>query len=206
QCRDALMDQLNLSESNGPLAAFIGRLAEQKGIDLLTEIAPQLINRGWRLVLLGRGTPGIEQRVTSLARYHPGAIRVLIEQSDSWAHRIEAGADFFLMPSRFEPCGLNQLYSQRYGTLPIVHAVGGLRDTVQDADQDPLGTGFRFEPDTLESFFSACLRAEQVWRAPARRLALQRRAMSIDCSWHSRAGAYVQIYSDLVEKRSHPTS
>ncbi|MHB1543628.1 MAG: glycogen synthase GlgA [Gammaproteobacteria bacterium] len=205
-CREALIGQLDLSESSGPLAAFIGRLTEQKGIDRLVEIAPRLVSRGWRLVVLGRGTSDAEQRVADLSRHHPGAIRVLTEQSESWAHRIEAGADLFLMPSRFEPCGLSQQYSQRYGTLPIVHAVGGLRDTVQDADQDPCGTGFRFGPDTLESFFSTCVRAEQAWRTPERWIALQRRAMSIDFSWQRRVRAYIQIYEDLLSKRGQSPS
>lgn len=200
-CRDTLIKRLHLAPSNGPLAAFIGRFTEQKGVDLLVEIAPWLIRRNWRLVLLGRGAPDIEQRVQDLPRHHPGAIQVMIEQSEPWAHLIEAGADLFLMPSRFEPCGLNQQYSQRYGTLPIVHAVGGLIDTVRDADQDADGTGFRFEPHTAESFFSACLRAERAWSDSHRWLVLVRRVMQIDCSWQARAQPYIQIYERLLAGR-----
>lgn len=205
-CHEVLCEELGLSPSSGPLAIFIGRLTPQKGIDLLTAIAPRLVAREWRLVLLGRGTPEAEAEIAALASRHPGSVRVLIEHSESWAHRLEAGADLFLMPSRFEPCGLNQQYSQRYGTIPIVHAVGGLRDTVQDADRTDVGTGFRFESDTLEDFEDACLRAERAWRDPARWSAIQDRAMRIDSSWAKRADAYVRIYEELLGASARPTS
>ena len=206
QCRRVLAERLGLAGGDGPLAAFIGRLAEQKGIDRLMEIAPELVSRGWRLVILGRGMPDVERRLADLAGQHPGKIRALIEHSEPLAHLIEAGADVFLMPSHFEPCGLNQQYSQRYGTLPIVHAVGGLRDTVQDADRELHCTGFRYETDSSESFLSACLRAEGAWRDPVRWRVLQRRVMSIDSSWQTRARAYLRIYEDLLANASSTPS
>ena len=158
-----------------PLFGAVSRFTYQKGYDLLLQIATRLIDLPAQLIVLGSGDPALEQELTSMARRHPGKISVRVGFDEKLAHLIEAGADSFLMPSRFEPCGLNQMYSQRYGTPPVVHATGGLLDTVVDCTPatlaDGSASGFLFTDMTASSFLDAILRVraayqdKPVWRS-----------------------------------------
>jgi len=153
--KKALRQELHLLESRQtPLLAFIGRLVEQKGVDMLLEILPEIVKLPAQITFLGSGEKRYEQALQQLAQRYSEQIAVRIGFDEALAHRIEAGADMFLMPSRFEPCGLNQMYSLRYGTLPIVHRVGGLADTVVDSTpatlKDSTATGVVF--DRADSF------------------------------------------------------
>ncbi len=185
-----------------PLIGFIGRLVEQKGVDLVLGALPAILDRGAQLVLLGSGETLFEDALAEAARKNPGRLSVTLGYDETLAHRIEAGADLFLMPSRFEPCGLNQMYSQLYGTLPVVRAVGGLRDTVVDLDDDlaniDSATGFVFREPTVVALTGAIERALEfydngpVWRQ------IQDNGMARDFSWLRSARAYQSLYQDLL--------
>ncbi len=198
----ALQEELGLTlDERLPLLGFVGRLVDQKGIDLILAQMPQLLSTPCQLVILGSGFPHYEAALTEIANTHPGRVSVTIGYNESFAHRIEASSDIFLMPSLFEPCGLNQLYSLRYGTLPVVHAVGGLRDTVfeqQGEVVDEHANGFVFEHPTPELLFAAIERALATYEHPARWKQLQLNAMSKDFSWDLSAQQYVAIYDKLA--------
>ncbi|OZY85129.1 starch synthase [Cellvibrio mixtus] len=198
----ALQEELGLTlDERLPLLGFVGRLVDQKGIDLILAQMPQLLSTPCQLVILGSGFPHYEAALTEIANTHPGRVSVTIGYNESFAHRIEASSDIFLMPSLFEPCGLNQLYSLRYGTLPVVHAVGGLRDTVfeqQGEAVDEHANGFVFEHPTPELLFAAIERALATYEHPARWKQLQLNAMSKDFSWDLSAQQYVAIYDKLA--------
>lgn len=180
-----------------PLLGLIGRLVEQKGIDLLLEIADTVLTLPAQLVVLGSGDPALEARLNALAARYPGQVAVMVGYDEGLSHRIEAGADIFVMPSRFEPCGLNQMYSLRYGTVPVVHRVGGLADTVIDAD-DPAGSaranGFSYAADTAAALLDALCRAVAAWHAPDTWRRLQRNGMQTDYSWKVPAQRYLELY------------
>jgi starch synthase len=200
-CRAALLDEVGLRGAAGPVFGVIGRLAAQKGHDLLAAVMPAIVAQGGVLVVLGSGDPAIEQAVQAAARQHPDRVAVRIAYDDGLAHRIEAGSDFFLMPSRYEPCGLNQIYSLRYGTLPIVHAVGGLQDTVIDLADDPeRGNGFKFRAFEPSAFLGALARAFDLHRDPPRHRAAMRRAMAADFGWDVSARAYLDLYESIAAK------
>jgi starch synthase len=200
----ALQKQLGLREdADTPLLGFVGRLVEQKGIDWLLEILPAALEQNAQLVLLGSGAARYEEALQQLALQYPASVSVNLGYSEALAHRIEAGADLFLMPSRFEPCGLNQMYSLRYGTLPVVHNVGGLADTVLDAgDGTHDGNGFSFSEPTVEAFEATLARALQIYRDGKHWRRLQLRGMGQDFSWRSSALAYQQLYEDALRARA----
>ena len=175
-----------------PLIGQVGRLTGQKGIDLIVEAGEALAERA-QLVFLGSGERGYEAALRALAARHPGRVGVHIGFDEPLAHRVEAGADLFLMPSRYEPCGLNQLYSQRYGTPPVVRATGGLADSVEDGV-----TGFVFNDPEKEALLEAVDRALAAWRDPARWQAVQRAGMSRDFSWSAAARRYADLYLRLA--------
>ena len=182
-----------------PLAGVVSRLAHQKGLDLLLDCADDIIDAGCQLVLLGSGDAALEQGFRQLAARHPGRVGFTAGYDESLAHRIEAGADLFLMPSRFEPCGLNQMYSQRYGTVPVVHATGGLADTVTDPADDPAGaTGFVFREPSAPALLHAVQRALSAYRDKGLWRALQINGMRRDYSWHSSARGYLELYRTLL--------
>ena len=188
----ALQRELGLEVDRGTmLCAAIGRLAHQKGYDILAKAVPQLVQRKVQIAFLGTGDPALEAEFTALAEQYPGRVSVQLRFDDKLAHRIEAGADVFVMPSRFEPCGLNQLYSLRYGTLPLVHAVGGLNDSITESES---GWGFRFDDETPEAFLGALDRAALLFKDGARWQAAMRRAMARDHSWDRAAGEYEALY------------
>lgn len=184
------------------LLAFIGRLAEQKGIDLLLETLPELLSDQVQAVLLGSGEPLYQAALERLAGRYPGQVALRIGYDEALAHRIEAAADIFLMPSRFEPCGLNQMYSMRYGTIPVVHAVGGLADTVTDANDatlaDGSATGFVMDGDDAAALTAATRRALTLRTDPRAWQQLQIAGMSRDFSWRHSARAYERLYQEII--------
>ncbi|HUJ29005.1 MAG TPA: glycogen synthase GlgA [Myxococcales bacterium] len=191
-CKKDLQETLGLDvEPDTMVTAAIGRLAHQKGYDILAQALPGLVQRKVQFALLGTGDNALEEEFAALAVKHPGRVSAQLRFDDKLAHRIEAGADVFLMPSRFEPCGLNQLYSLKYGTLPLVHAVGGLNDSIAEG---PQGWGFRFDHDTPADMLDAVDRALQLWKdRPAWQSAMQR-AMTRDHSWDRAAEQYETLY------------
>ncbi len=202
-CRAALLDAFGLQADAGqPVVAVLSRFSEQKGLDLVCEVVPRLVEAGARLAVLGTGDRWLEQRFEELAAQFPGRVGTKIAFDDGLARRLLAGSDLLLMPSRFEPCGLTQLQAMRYGTIPVVHATGGLHDTVEDpgeAEFGEQGTGFRFDGATADGLWWALDRALTLHRAPAAWAALRSRAMQRDSSWGPSAEAYVQLYGRLLD-------
>jgi len=203
RCKAALQADLGLAGDGGaPLFGVISRLAAQKGIDLLVDVAGELLaTTDAQLVVLGSGDAALERALTALAARSPSRVAVRLGFDDGLAHRIEAGADLFLMPSRYEPCGLSQLYSLRYGTIPVVHATGGLADTVVDDDRARgAGTGFVFESFGRWSFLDAIGRALAAWGDPVRHAGLLSRGMAADFSWDVAAARYAALYEAIVTR------
>jgi starch synthase len=182
-----------------PLVAMISRMVDQKGFDLLDQIADALPALGASFVLLGSGEPRYETQWRGLAVRHPGRIGVRIGFDDGLAHLMEGGADIFLMPSRFEPCGLNQMYSLRYGTVPVVRATGGLFDTVHEFDEKSgRGTGFTFTEYTPVALLGALGRALELFENRPAWRRIQRTGMREDLSWDASAREYVKVYERAV--------
>ncbi len=203
QNKIALQAEMGLdTDPSVPLCAFIGRLAQQKGIDLLLGALPELLAYPAQAVMLGSGDAAYETALAALADAHPGRIALRIGYDEALAHRIEAGADIFLMPSRFEPCGLNQMYSLRYGTVPVVHHVGGLADTVVDATPEALAdasaNGFSFRGADAGALVAAARRALASRADTMLWTRLQLTGMRRDFSWRHSARAYEQLYRDAL--------
>jgi starch synthase len=199
-CKAALQNELGL-EPDPAVALFglVARLVAQKGFDLLDEAFDELLEKPLQLVLLGAGDRRYETRFRERVARYPGRAAFRVGFDDPLAHRIEAGADLFLMPSRYEPCGLNQMFSMKYGTIPLAHATGGLKDTVEECDAAARrGNGFLFAPYTPEAFLSCVERALGVFRRRRDWTALMRRAMAADHSWKRRARAYEDLYLSLL--------
>jgi starch synthase len=203
-CKHDLLQQLQLhtGHTDRPLLGFVGRLVEQKGIDLILHSLPWLLNQGCCVALLGSGEAELEQRLRALADEHPGQLSLTLGYDEALAHRITAGSDLFMMPSRFEPCGLNQMYSLCYGTLPVVHSVGGLKDTVFDPNDFPMdkANGFSFNRPTPESFQHALRRALTSYRNPENWRCLQANGMAGDYSWQNSARAYMNVYQSALDQ------
>ncbi len=201
-CKAALQEELALAIDPAiPLLGVIGRLVEQKGIDLLAAVAPDLLEGGAQLVVLGSGDPAYLGRWRRLAERYAHRLSLTLGFDAARAQRIYAGADLFLMPSRFEPCGLGQLIALRYGTIPVVRAVGGLADTVRDLDDDPRGgNGFTFGHHERAAFADALARALRAYGRDGW-AALRERAMREDHSWAVSAGRYVALYRDALALR-----
>jgi starch synthase len=190
------------------LLGVISRLSWQKGLDLLLESLPTILNGGMQLALLGDGDPDLRDHYHAAAEANPGRVGIFIGYDEGLAHLIQAGADALVVPSRFEPCGLTQLCALRYGAIPIVSRVGGLADTVVDEDEATIAggaTGFSFEPVTSENLAAALRRASASFNASFydtsawRRM--QRNGMSTDVSWRNRASKYADLYRGVVEMR-----
>ena len=198
-CKTALQREMGLpARARVPLIGVIGRLAEQKGVDLLLEALPEILVMDVQVAVLGSGRPDWEEALSRTARERPGRLGVRIGFDEGLTHRIEAGADLFLMPSRFEPCGLNQMYSLRYGTPPVVRAVGGLEDTVEDFDGWNRGTGFKFRDYAPPALLLALRRALDAWRDRRAWRGLVVRGMSQDFSWDRSARSYEALYQALA--------
>ena len=177
---------------------MVCRLTEQKGIDLLLRQLPFFVKNDCRLVILGSGDPGYERALKRWVKSHPENFAIWMKLDEQMSHLIEAGSDYFLMPSVFEPCGLNQMYSQRYGTIPIVSSVGGLVDTVIDLDTHPdEGTGIAFEPNE-NAFKGALKRSLELYEDKAAFNAVRERAMARDFSWQQVAKKYEDLYLDSI--------
>ncbi|MFN3077105.1 MAG: glycogen synthase GlgA [Alphaproteobacteria bacterium] len=182
---------------NAPLCGMISRLTEQKGIDLVLAAVPDIVVRGGQVFLLGTGDAALENACQEMMKRYPGRVSVVIGFDESLAHRVQAGCDVLMMPSRFEPCGLSQLYALRYGTIPVVRHTGGLADTVIDMAQGNVGTGFVFRQATVGDFCGAMHRALALYRMRPIWQQLQRRAMAQDFSWRRAAEEYQRLYRGL---------
>jgi starch synthase len=199
----AVEQRFGLDEGDGLLHGVVSRLTWQKGMDIFAACLDGLAASGARLALIGTGEPAIEQAILAAAQRHPGRLGVVLGYDEGLSHLVQAGCDTILVPSRFEPCGLTQLYGLRYGCLPVVARTGGLNDTVIDANDAALqagaATGFQFSPvdqPTLEHALeraSACYEDPPLWRG------MQKRAMASDVSWARSATAYAQLYRNLLK-------
>jgi len=203
-CKNELMKECSFSphDRDVPLLSFIGRLSAQKGLDIFIEAADDIMAAGVDVIILGKGDEEIQHNILRLARKYRGRIFVKIEYDDSFAHRVYAGSDLFLMPSRYEPCGLGQLIAMRYGTIPVARRTGGLKDTI--ADYEPLrgsGTGFLFD-DYRASSLKDCLgRALCAYMDTQRWRKMISRAMAQDFSWERSAKEYITLYADALQRK-----
>lgn len=198
-CRTALRRELALEDAAGPLVAMVTRLAGQKGLDLALESLPGMLAAGCQVALLGSGEAHLEEAWVRAAAQHPGRVAVRIGFDNELASRMYAGADCFLMPSRYEPCGLGQLIALRYGAAPIVRRTGGLADTVTEFDAARrAGTGFIFDDFEAEAMVDAVRRAATVFARPEAWAALVRNGMTEDFSWDASARQYAQLYKQAL--------
>ncbi len=200
-----LQKRMGLKQDPGiPLFGLISRFTYQKGLDIVLEIAPQLVTLPAQLVLLGTGDAGIQRGALELSHRFSGQMNAYVGFDESLSHLIEAGADIFLMPSRFEPCGLNQMFSQRYGTPPVVHATGGLKDTVVDCAEETLArgdaSGFMFHGANVASLWDAVQRAVAAYHDKNTWRTLQQNGMARDFGWGKSAAAYCSIYERLIRQ------
>ena len=205
ECRRDLLHAFG-GDGVGETTAVLGmatRLATQKGIDLLEKIMEPLLQENVTVVALGDGEVYYEDLLHSLAARHPGRVLVKIAKDDMLSHKVKAGADMLLMPSRYEPCGLAQFHAMKYGTVPVVRATGGLDDTVQEWDADAqTGTGFKFASYEPEDFLAAIRRALAVFEEKPAWQTLMRNAMAQDYSWARSAAEYVEVYERVARARS----
>ncbi len=193
------------ADLDAPLLGVISRLVDQKGLDLVAAVTDMLLGLGAQLAVLGLGDPRYHALFEELHRHHPDRVAFRLGYDDALAHQIEAGADAYLMPSRYEPSGLSQLYSLRYGTVPVVRRTGGLADTIVDATPDAAArdaaNGFTFDAYTPDAFLDAAKRAIFAWREPAVWRRLQRVGMGQDFSWARAAGRYLDAYQRAIAAR-----
>lgn len=203
-CKRALLESFGLPTDNleRPLIGIISRFVDQKGFDLIAEIGAELMEDDLTLVALGTGLPEYEKLFKDLAEKYPSRLGLKIGYDNALAHRIEAGSDMFLMPSAYEPCGLNQIYSLRYGTVPVVRATGGLDDTIQNFDpKTGQGTGFKFEEYSGTALLQCLQVALKTFRNGTAWRKLQSNGMSKDFSWKASAAAYVTVYEAAKRAR-----
>ena len=198
RCKGSLLSEIGLEVTRQrPLAVFVGRLVQQKGVDVLLQAMPKIIAQDFAVAIAGDGDEKIKAALKKVAKAHDGQVAFLPGASEALVHRLFAGADFALVPSRFEPCGLVQLYAQRYGALPIAHATGGLSDTIVDFDAAlETGTGFLFDEVTAAALTGAIGRARAAYDS-ARFRALVRRVMRLDLGWERPTRKIDQIYKSL---------
>lgn len=200
-CKTALRSELGLTQGDGPVFGIVSRLTAQKGIDLVLEALPAMLAGGGQLVVLGSGEAALEKQLRAMATAHRGAVSVCIGYDEALAHRIIAGSDVVLVPSRFEPCGLTQLYALAYGSLPLVRRVGGLADTVCDVSPAHVAagsaTGFVFAEATAAGLRDALQRVLVAWREPKSWARLRANAMRQDFGWAASARRYLELYREL---------
>jgi starch synthase len=200
-CKLDLLREVELPERlmNRPLLGAISRLAGQKGFDLLAAVLDKLVTQDLGLIILGIGDDEYHRMLTNVAKRYPEKVSVRLEFDERLAHKIEAGADMFLMPSRYEPCGLNQIYSLRYGTVPIVRATGGLYDTIKPySPKRGEGVGFRFDKYAVDSFWRALTEALALFDQPDTWRQIMQNGMAMDFSWKSSAREYLALYEKAV--------
>ena len=203
-CKADLQRTFGLPERpETPVLAVISRLAAQKGIDLIAESLDAILALDAQFVLLGTGEPGLEKIFETAKKRHPSRVGLRLGFDVSLSHKIEAGADIFLMPSRYEPCGLNQMYSLAYGTIPLVRATGGLDDTIQPFESaDGTGNGFKFAEATGGALLATARRALELYRKPDQWRRLIRNAMSCDFSWDRSAKEYEALYQEIASRHT----
>jgi len=207
--RKALADYFKFEDTDKPVFTVVSRLTWQKGIDVLTEIADDIVTMGGRLAVLGSGDQALEAALQSSAERHPGDIGLVIGYNEALSHLMQAGGDVMLVPSRFEPCGLTQLYGLRYGNVPVVARTGGLADTIIDANEAAtaaeVATGFQFSPVTPDALREALRRAVRAFAEPKVWARLQNRGMKADVSWDRSALRYASLYAELLKSKSEKT-
>jgi starch synthase len=199
-CRDALVAKFELDPNPaGPVVAMVSRLAHQKGIDLLFPVLDRLLSHDVRLIILGEGDVGFERELAIASRRHAGRFAYRQNLDLPLSHLIYAGSDLFLIPSHYEPCGMNAMYALKYGAIPVARAIGGLSETLQD-DDPTSGTGnaVLFHHDSAEAFWDAIVRAMLLFSDAARWRALQQRAMNCDFSWDRAAARYEEVYRQAL--------
>ncbi len=201
--RDAVALEVGLAPGPRPLLGMVSRLAEQKGADLLAATLDEIVAKGFDVVVLGSGERRYEEALRAGQAAHPGRVAAVIRFDERLAHRIYAASDLFLMPSRYEPCGLGQMIAMRYGALPVVTRTGGLADTVVDAGAGE-GTGFILPELTPAALIAALTRARKVLASPRRAQAMRATAMARDFSWGASARAYVTLYERLLATPARP--
>lgn len=196
ECKRDLLEQFGLPfDPDRPVLAIITRLTAQKGIELIQQVAGEIIDTGAYFIALGSGDKSYEKFLQALRDYAPAQVGVFIGYNEDLAHKIEAGADIFLMPSRFEPCGLNQMYSLRYGTVPVVRAVGGLDDTVENFDRvSGTGNGFKFREFRADKFLEKIYEAIFAYAEPDAWRQIRSNGMTVDNSWQNAARKYLALY------------
>jgi len=198
--KKALCNKFNLVyKESTPVIGAITRLVEQKGFELVADILEDLLKSDVQYVMLASGEKDLEKRFETIQRKHPNKVGIFFGFDEELAHLIEAGSDMFLMPSKYEPCGLNQMYSMRYGTVPIVRATGGLDDTVEDYSTGGKGTGFKFEKYDSKELLKAIQRALKVYQQPEEWKKIMRNGMQKDFSWEHSAKKYINLYKDLLK-------
>jgi starch synthase len=203
RCKKDLIKSFKLKGSEkAPLIGIVSRLAAQKGFDILAEAVDKLVELGFLMVLLGTGDEIYEKQFAEIRKKHKGRFGVKIAFDNALAHKIEAGADMFLMPSRYEPCGLNQMYSLKYGTIPVVRATGGLDDTIKEFDnKTKKGNGFKFAEYSSQALIKEMQRALEVYSRQERWLKLVKNGMREDFSWERSARTYEKIYHEALARR-----
>ncbi len=195
----SLLKKMNLNpDPSIPLITLVSRMDEQKGIDLALQGLKKLVNKDWQAIILGTGNPSIEKMALELAAQYPHNVRVINKFDAGLAHSLYAGADMFLMPSRYEPCGLSQMIAMRYGTLPVATKTGGLADTIIDVKEGKdTATGFLFAEASLSSFTAALLSALKMFQDKPKWLSMLKNGMRQDFSWQKSANAYGELYNFL---------
>ncbi|MCR6501144.1 glycogen synthase GlgA [Shinella sp. CPCC 101442] len=202
--RQAVAERFSLDDDSGPIFCIISRLTWQKGIDLIAEVADWIVEQGGKLAVLGSGDQALEGALLAAASRHRGRIGIVIGYNEPLSHLMQAGADAILIPSRFEPCGLTQLYGLRYGCIPVVARTGGLADTVIDANEAALSarvaTGFQFTPINAEGLRQALRRVFKAYNEPKIWGRIQNQGMKSDVSWENSAARYADLYSSLLSR------
>lgn len=204
--RKALGDYFKFEDTDKPVFTVVSRLTWQKGIDVLTELADDIVAMGGRLAVLGSGDEALELALQAAAERHPGDIGLVIGYNEALSHLMQAGGDVILVPSRFEPCGLTQLYGLRYGNVPVVARTGGLADSIIDANEAAVAaevaTGFQFSPVTPDALREALRRAVRAFADPKLWERMQNRGMKADVSWDRSALRYASLYAELIVPKS----
>lgn len=206
-CQRATLEAAGLEPGDGPLMVCVGRLSTQKGVDLLLQCLPELVSMGYRIIIQGSGDPTLEAAVRAEAQLLSGRVQAYVGYDEARAHQLMAAADVVVVPSRFEPCGLTQLYGMRYGALPLVRRTGGLADTVGDVLElsEPVhrGAGFVFEALTAQSLLQAASRAAQMFQGnPEAWRRWVRHVMQLDHGWQRPAEHYVRLYEEVIAQRA----
>lgn len=200
-CRQALLKELGLPQGKDPVIGMVSRLTDQKGFDILMDALPDILALGTRVVILGSGDERYHRQLGEHARSTPDRLQVLLRYDESLARRIYAGTDLFLMPSRFEPCGLGQMHALRYGSVPVVRRTGGLADTVADYDERTgTGTGFVFDEYAPTALTACVQRAVAAFRDQAAWQSLMQAGMRVDFSWERSAREYENVYQKVVHR------